>query len=167
MASLYKIKHSNEQSAKEAALRLIRDLAGGDLSPLLKKINVLVIPQANPYGNYFDLRQNETGLDLNRDHVKLEGDSTRAIHRVFSLYQPEVTMDIHEKGDDYYRVSVGCVSNLNIHQSLQDYSRNIILKEIEKKLARKRSPSMNTWSGKFWEWIPLRGPGWPREGKGR
>jgi len=53
--------------------------------------------------------QNETGLDLNRDHVKLEGDSTRAIHRVFSLYQPEVTMDIHEKGDDYYRVSVGCV----------------------------------------------------------
>jgi len=131
-------QHGNEQSAKEAALRLIRDLAGGDLRPLLKKINVLVMPQANPYGNYFDIRQNETGLDLNRDHVKLEGDSTRAIHRVFSLYQPEVTMDIHEKGDDYYRVSVGCVSNLNIHRSLQEYSRNTILKEIEKKLARKR-----------------------------
>lgn len=130
-------QHGNEQSAKEAALRLIRDLAGGDLRPLLKKINVLIIPQANPYGNYFDLRQNETGLDLNRDHVKLEGCSTQAIHRVFSLYQPEVTMDIHEKGDDYYRVSVGCVSNLNIHQSLQEYSRNTILKEIEKKLAGK------------------------------
>ncbi len=131
-------QHGNEQSAKEAALRLIRDLAAGDLKPLLKKVNVLVIPQANPYGNYFDIRQNETGLDLNRDHVKLEGESTRAIHRVFSLYQPEITMDVHEKGDDYYRVSVGCVSNLNIHQSLQDYSRNTILKEIEKRLARKR-----------------------------
>jgi len=131
-------QHGNEQSAKEAALRLIRDLAAGDLRPLLKKLNVLVIPQANPYGNYFDVRQNETGLDLNRDHVKLEGESTRAIHRVFSLYQPEITMDVHEKGDDYYRVSVGCVSNLNIHQSLQDYSRNTILKEIEKKLDRKR-----------------------------
>lgn len=131
-------QHGNEQSAKEAALRLIRDLAAGDLRLLLKKVNVLVIPQANPYGNYFDVRQNENGLDLNRDHVKLEGESTRAIHRVFSLYRPEITMDVHEKGDDYYRVSVGCVSNLNIHQSLQDYSRNTILREIEKKLARKR-----------------------------
>lgn len=131
-------QHGNEQSAKEAAMRLIRDLAAGDLRPLLKKVNVLVIPQANPYGNYFDIRQNETGLDLNRDHVKLEGESTKAIHRVFNLYQPEISMDVHEKGDDYYRVSVGCVSNLNIHQSLQDYSRNTILKEIEKKLDKKR-----------------------------
>lgn len=131
-------QHGNEQSAKEAALRLIRDLAAGDLKPLLKKVNVLVIPQANPYGNYYNVRQNEIGLDLNRDHIKLEGESTRAIHRVFGLYQPEITMDIHEKGDDYYRVSVGCVSNLNIHRTLQDYSRNTILKAIEKKLERKR-----------------------------
>jgi uncharacterized coiled-coil protein SlyX len=131
-------QHGNEQSAKEAALRLVRDLALGDLQALLKKINVLIIPQANPYGNFFDVRQNEIGLDLNRDHVKLEAESTRAIHRVFSLYQPEITMDVHEKGDDFYRVSVGCVSNLNIHQSLQSYSRQVILKEIEKKLDRKK-----------------------------
>ncbi|MGQ9801107.1 MAG: M14 family zinc carboxypeptidase [Candidatus Saccharicenans sp.] len=131
-------QHGNEQSAKEAALRLVRDLAAGDLKPLLRRVNVLVMPQANPYGNFYDVRQNEIGLDLNRDHVKLEGESTRAIHRVFALYQPEITMDIHEKGDDYYRVSVGCVSNLNIHQSLQDYSRGTILKEIEKKLEKKK-----------------------------
>jgi len=130
-------QHGNEQSAKEAALRLIRDLAAGDLKPLLKKVNVLVIPQANPYGNFYDVRQNEIGLDLNRDHVKLEGESTRAIHRVFNLYEPEITMDIHEKGDDYYRVSVGCVSNLNINQSLQDYSRQVILTGIERKLQSK------------------------------
>ena len=46
-------------------------------------LNVLVIPQANPYGNWFDRRENEQGLDLNRDHVKLESPETRAIHRVF------------------------------------------------------------------------------------
>ena len=131
-------QHGNEQSAKEAALRLIRDLALGDLNPLLKKVNVLIIPQANPYGNYFDLRQNEVDLDLNRDHVKLEAESTRAIHRVFARYLPEVTMDLHEKGDDYYRVSVGCVSNLNIHPSLQSFSRQVILREIEKKLDKKK-----------------------------
>jgi len=131
-------QHGNEQSAKEAALRLIRDLALGDLNPLLKKVNVLIIPQANPYGNYFDLRQNEVDLDLNRDHVKLEAESTRAIHRVFARYLPEVTMDLHEKGDDYYRVSIGCVSNLNIHPSLQSFSRQVILQEIEKKLEKKK-----------------------------
>lgn len=131
-------QHGNEQSAKEAAIRLIRDLAVGELNYLLKKVNVLIIPQANPYGNFYDVRQNELGLDLNRDHVKLEAESTRAIHRVFAQYRPEVTMDLHEKGDDYYRVSVGCVSNLNIHQSLQSFSRQVILKEIEKKLDRKK-----------------------------
>jgi hypothetical protein len=130
-------QHGNEQSAKEAALRLIRDVAGGELNSLLKKINILVIPQANPYGNFYDVRENELGLDLNRDHVKLEGESTTAIHRAFSLFQPEITMDLHEKGDDYYRISVGCVSNLNIHPSILNYSRKVILKEIEKKLGKK------------------------------
>jgi len=99
-------QHGNEQSAKEAALRLIRDLAAGDLKPLLKKVNVLVMPQSNPYGNFFNVRENETGLDLNRDHVKLEGESTRTIHRIFNLYQPEVTMDVHEKGT----ITTGCRS---------------------------------------------------------
>ena len=131
-------QHGNEQSAKEAALQLIRDLSGGELKPILKKINVLIIPQANPYGNQLDQRQNEQDLDLNRDHVKLEAPEVKAIHRVFPLWMPEVTMDVHEKGDDYYRVSIGCVSNANIHQNLQDFSRNTILAEVEKGLDERK-----------------------------
>ena len=77
-------QHGNEHSGKEAALALIRDLAVGDLKPLLKQVNVLVMPQTNPYGNLVDKRPNEQGLDLNRDHVKLESPETRAIHAVFS-----------------------------------------------------------------------------------
>jgi hypothetical protein len=45
-------QHGNEQSAKEAVLQIIRDLAVGDLRPLLDKVNVLAIPQTNPYGNF-------------------------------------------------------------------------------------------------------------------
>ena len=44
----------------------------GELRPLLKSLNFLIMPQTNPYGNWFDRRENEQGLDLNRDHVKLE-----------------------------------------------------------------------------------------------
>jgi len=130
-------QHGNEQSAKEAALRLIRDTILGDLRPLLKKVNILIMPQANPYGNRFDLRVNELKLDMNRDHVKLETEGVRAIHRVFREWMPEVTIDIHEKGDDYYRVSIGCVSNANIDAGLQDYSRQVILSEVENALRKK------------------------------
>ena len=129
-------QHGNEQSAKEAALRLIRDIAFGDLEPLLKKINVLVIPQANPYGNFHDVRENEIGLDLNRDHVKMEAESVKAIHRVFRAWMPEMTVDVHEKGDDYYRVSIGCVSNVNIAPGLQEFSRKTLLGEVEKALQK-------------------------------
>ena len=131
-------QHGNEQSAKEAALWMIRDLAVGELKPLLKKLNFLIIPQANPYGNWFDQRANEQDLDLNRDHVKLEAPEAEAIHRVFRTWMPEVTMDVHEKGDDYYRVSIGCVSNANISQEIESFSRNTILSEVEERLKEKK-----------------------------
>ena len=131
-------QHGNEQSAKEAVIRLIRDLALGDLHPLLDKVNVLAMPQTNPFGNFMNVRANELDLDMNRDHVKIEAEGVRAIHRVFAAFEPEVTIDVHEKGDDYYRVSIGCVSNVNIGRDLQDFSRNVLLAEIEKSLAKKR-----------------------------
>jgi len=130
-------QHGNEQSAKEAALWLLRDLAAGDLRPLLKKVNVLIMPQTNPYGNFRDVRVNELDLDMNRDHVKLEAEGVKAIHRVFRRWMPEVTIDVHEKGDDYYRVSIGCVSNVNIGPSLQDFSRRVILAEVDQALKKK------------------------------
>lgn len=130
-------KHGNEQSAKEAALRLVRDLSVGELKPLLREVNVLVMPTANPYGNFFDQRRNEQDLDLNRDQVKLESPETEAINRVFRAWMPEVTLDVHEKGDDYYRVSTGCVSNANIHARLQDFERGVMLAETARALSEK------------------------------
>ncbi len=95
------------------------------------------MPQSNPYGNWLDQRRNEQELDLNRDHVKLEAPEVEAVHRVFRTWMPEVTMDVHEKGDDYYRVSIGCVSNANIQPELQHFSRDTILAEVEEGLEKK------------------------------
>jgi hypothetical protein len=130
-------KHGNEQSAKEAALWLIRDIAVGELKPLLQQLNILVLPAINPYGNKFDLRRNEQDLDLNRDHVKLESPEVETITRVFRAWMPEITLDVHEKGYGYYQVNTGCVSNVNIHPRLQEFSRGIILAEVAAKLALK------------------------------
>ncbi len=131
-------KHGNEQSAKEAALRLVRDLAVGVLKPLLQKANVLVLPAANYYGHFFDQRRNEQDLDLNRDQVKLESAEAECINRIFVAWMPEVTLDVHEKGDDYYRVSIGCVSNANIHPSLLEFERGVMLAEVERALTEKK-----------------------------
>ncbi len=130
-------QHGNEHSAKEAVLWLIRDLAVGELKSLLENVNFLIMPQSNPYGNWLDQRRNEQELDLNRDHVKLEAPEVEAVHRVFRTWMPEVTMDVHEKGDDYYRVSIGCVSNANIQPELQHFSRDTILAEVEEGLEKK------------------------------
>ncbi len=127
-------QHGDEQSGKEAALLLIRELGMGKLKSLLNKVNVLIIPQMNPYGNEVDGRRNEHNLDMNRDHIKLEAPPVEAAHRVFRRWLPEVTMDLHEKGQSYYQLDVGVVSNLNIGKKLQDYSRKKILPYIEKKL---------------------------------
>ena len=129
-------KHGNEQSAKEAALWMIRDLALGELKPLLKKVNVLILPQSNPYGNFLNTRRNEQDIDLNRDQVKLESPESEMINRIFRTWMPDVTMDVHEKGDDFYRVSIGCVSNVNIHRDLQKFSRSKILSEVSRDLEK-------------------------------
>jgi hypothetical protein len=131
---IFAAQHGNEQSGKEAVLALIRDLAAGELNPLLDSLNFLIIPQSNPYGNFVDRRTNEQNLDLNRDHVKLEAPETRIIHQVFREWMPEVTLDVHEKGDDYYRVSTGCVSNVNIHSSLQEFSRGTLFPLVRRRV---------------------------------
>lgn len=124
-------QHGNEQSGKEAALTLIRDLAVGTLRPLLEQVNVLVMPQTNPYGNFVNRRTNEQDLNLNRDHVKLESPETRAIHAVFTRWMPEVSIDVHEQGDNYYRVNSGRVTNANIAAAIRSFSRDTIYKETE------------------------------------
>ncbi len=82
--------------------------------------------------------RNEQDLDINRDQVKLETSQAAAINRAFVAWMPEATMDVHEKGDDYYQVNIGCVSNVNIHPSLQDFCRNIVFPEVEEALAKKK-----------------------------
>jgi hypothetical protein len=130
-------QHGNEQSGVEAALILIRELCSGDLRPLLSRVNVLIIPQANPYGNENDIRRNEQNLDMNRDHIKLESPGVEAAHRVFIRWLPEVTLDVHEMGPSYYQENVGVVSNLNVDPKLQGFSREKVLPYIEKELKSK------------------------------
>lgn len=89
-------QHGNEPAGSEASLVIAARLAGGDLRPLLDRINVLVIPRANPDGGEAFVRDTASHVDMNRDHLLLRTPEARALALVAREYQPAVIVDVHE-----------------------------------------------------------------------
>jgi len=88
-------QHGNEPAGGEAALALIAELAGAQ-SSLLDRVNVLVIPRANPDGAERFIRTTPNGIDVNRDHLLLRTPEARAIAVAMLKYRPQVVLDLHE-----------------------------------------------------------------------
>lgn len=124
--------HGNEQSGVDAVQKLLAQIVAGKLDFLLERMDLVVFPQINPYGNENNVRANEQGLDMNRDHSKLETPGAEAMHRVFTALYPEVTFDMHEKGDAYFKINIGTVTNLNIDRRIEEYSYRVILPGVFK-----------------------------------
>ena len=103
--------HGGEVEGKESAQMLIRDLAQGKHEGWLKTMVFLIAPIYNADGNErFGLttrgrqhgpvggqgvRPNAQGLDLNRDHMKLDSPEGRAVVKLMNDYDPHVSMDLH------------------------------------------------------------------------
>ena len=89
-------QHGNEPAGSEAALVIAARLADGDLRPLLDRINVLIVPRANPDGGDAFVRDTVARIDMNRDHLLLRTPEARALAVVARDYQPDVIIDAHE-----------------------------------------------------------------------
>lgn len=89
-------QHGDEPAPAEALLVLARELAQGRLEPLLDRINVVLVPRANPDGAAAGKRVTASGIDMNRDHLLLRTPEARALARLQREYQPAVTVDAHE-----------------------------------------------------------------------
>lgn len=90
-------QHGNEPAGGEAALAFASRLVGEDAS-LLDRVNVLIVPRANPDGAYHFVRGLANGSDVNRDHLLGETPEGQALARIFVEYQPDVVLDCHEFG---------------------------------------------------------------------
>ncbi len=132
LVQLQATPHGNEQSGVDAVQKLLAQIVAGKLDFLLERLDLVVFPQVNPYGNENNVRVNEQGLDMNRDHSKLETPGAEAMHRVFTALYPEVTFDMHEKGDAYFKINIGTVTNLNIDRRIEEYSYRVILPAVFK-----------------------------------
>ena len=103
--------HGGEVEGKESAQILLRELAQGQHDDWLKAMVLLIAPIYNADGNErFALnnrgaqhgplggqgqRPNAQGLDLNRDHMKLDSPEGRSVVKLLNDYDPHVSLDLH------------------------------------------------------------------------
>ena len=103
--------HGGEVEGKEALQILLREIASGQHDSWFNDMILLVAPvynadgkdavglntrpgQNGPAGGRGQ-RPNAQGLDLNRDHMKLNSPEARSVARLVGDYAPHVTMDLH------------------------------------------------------------------------
>ncbi len=89
-------QHGDEPAGSEALLVVAKELAQGLLEPLLERINVIVVPRANPDGAEAGTRATANGMDLDRDHLLLNTPEARALAALVRDYRPILVIDAHE-----------------------------------------------------------------------
>ncbi len=89
-------QHGDEPAGSEALLVIARELAQGLLQPVLERVNVIIVPRANPDGAATDRRVTANGLDMNRDHLLLSTPEAQSLARLHRDYHPTVVVDSHE-----------------------------------------------------------------------
>jgi len=103
--------HAGEVCGKEALLMLLREIAGGEHDEWFDDVVLIIVPIYNADGNErvslgnrpgqngpfggMGQRSNAQGLDLNRDHMKLESPEARSLLSMMRTYDPQVSVDLH------------------------------------------------------------------------
>ncbi len=103
--------HGGEVPGKEALQMLVRDLANGTAPAWTDDLVLLVTPLYNADGNErvtltnrprqhgplggMGQRPNAMGLDLNRDHMKLDSPEARSVVGMMNRYDPHLSVDLH------------------------------------------------------------------------
>ncbi len=89
-------QHGDEPAGSEALLVIAQELAKGALAPLLDRIDVVILPRANPDGAALHQRTTASGIDMNRDHLLLRTPEAQAQAQLVRDFNPVVVVDSHE-----------------------------------------------------------------------
>lgn len=89
--------HGNEPASTEGLLYLIdRIMTEPDQRALLDKLVIQMVPMINIDGYLKQDRYAANGLDLNRDHTKLNVHESVLLKTAYNAFNPEVAVDFHE-----------------------------------------------------------------------
>ncbi|MFG0274091.1 MAG: M14 family metallopeptidase [Phycisphaerales bacterium] len=124
--------HAGEVCGKEALSMLARDIALNSDAPehraLLDRAVLLIAPIYNADGNErmapgnrpgqngpneMGQRPNAQGLDLNRDHIKLESPEARAMAGLITAWNPHLVIDTHTTNGSWHRLTLTYETPLN------------------------------------------------------
>ena len=89
-------QHGDEPASSEALLVVAQELTQGKLSALTERLNVIVVPRANPDGAEAGTHASANGTDLDRDHLLLSTPEARALAVLVRDYRPIAVLDAHE-----------------------------------------------------------------------
>jgi hypothetical protein len=89
-------QHGDEPAGTEALVAIAQDLAAGRFAAILDRVDVVVLPRANPDGAAAFTRGAADGTDVNRDHLLLQTPEARAIAQLLVQVSPIVVLDLHE-----------------------------------------------------------------------
>jgi hypothetical protein len=89
-------QHGDEPAGTEALIVIAQELASGRHAGVLERVDVVLLPRANPDGAAAFSRGAADGTDINRDHLLLQTPEARAIAQLLASFAPLVVLDLHE-----------------------------------------------------------------------
>lgn len=127
-------QHGDEPAGAEALLVLSQELSGGLLEPLLDRINVVLVPRANPDGADMGTLETAAGVDMAHDHLKLSTPEARALAVLARDYRPILVLDAREfEAAGALREQFGAVQS---NDALLQYATTANVPEFLSKAAR-------------------------------
>ncbi|MBI2800093.1 MAG: DUF2817 domain-containing protein [Gammaproteobacteria bacterium] len=85
-----------EPAGGEALLEIALDLASAKQNTLLRDLELILIPNANPDGRDLRRRSNANHVNLNTDFVLLSQPESRVLKTALARFAPQVVLDAHE-----------------------------------------------------------------------
>ena len=146
--------HAGEVEGKEAALMLLREMAGGEHREWLDRLVLLVAPIYNVDGNEVlgdgrrvrpsqdgpdrvGQRASGEGFDLNRDCIKARSLEMRAaLADVYNAWDPDVVMDLHTTNGTRhgYRLTYSPPLNPNTEASILSFTREELIPVVQRRM---------------------------------
>jgi hypothetical protein len=147
--------HAGEVEGKEALLILLRRLASGEYATWTDSLVLLIAPIYNADGNErirldnrprqngpiggMGQRPNAQGLDLNRDHTKLDSPEARSLVRMLNQYDPHAAIDLHTTNGTRhaYHLTYSPPLHPNTPESIDVFLRGRLLPEVTARVKEK------------------------------
>ena len=87
-------QHGDEKYGRIATERLIDYLLNTRVKEF-PHICIAIFPDVNPDGSHKNIRRTTSGIDMNRDHLRLSSQEICAVHSFIRSWKPNLIIDVH------------------------------------------------------------------------